>query len=157
MLYKDPSGLGCGSVFTFRAVGKTGPNGVYSAAGSDARYPARPSSLSNYSNLDFLDMHLYPDGSSYTVDDDLNTSEYDYINKTRTPLVLGEFGAIKNVYPVISNAAYAMKDLKNYCKNNKGFKGWAFWTWDSNQPDLYNAIENSGAINGQLAPSVWGW
>ena len=157
MLTKDALGMGCGSVFTFNAVGKTGPNGVHSAAGSDQRYPARPASLSSYSNYNFLDMHLYPTGGSYTVDGDLNSSEYNYINKTRTPLVLGEFGAIKNVYSTISIAAYAMKDLKNYCKNSKSFKGWAFWTWDSNQTNFYNATESNGAINGQLAPSVWGW
>jgi hypothetical protein len=157
MLNKDPSGMGCGSVFTFHAVGKTGPNGVHSADGSDPRYPARPASLSLYSDYNFLDMHLYPDGGSYTVDDDLNSSEFSSIDKVRTPLILGEFGAIKDVYSTITDAAYGMKNLKDYCKDNKDFKGWAFWTWDSNQEAFYNATESNGAINGQLAPSVWGW
>lgn len=127
MRLKDPSVLAAGSLFTFDAVGKLGPNGV-SSNGGDNRYLLRPASLSTYSNLNFIDMHLYPSGCGYTVDHDLNSSEYSCINKTRTPLILGEFGAIKTVYPSITNAAIAMKDLKNYCKNNKGFKGWAFWT-----------------------------
>lgn len=154
---KDSSGMGNLSLFTFRAIGlPNGGNGVHSLT-SDKRYPARPTTLSIYSNIKFIDMHLYPNGSGYTIDSDLSSSEYNYINKARTPLILGEFGGVTTVYSTIESAAYAMKDLKNYCKNSLGFKGWLFWTWDSNQVEWYNAVQNSGAINGQLAPSVWGW
>lgn len=53
----DPSALFTASVFTFHAIGlNNGPNGVHSA--SDPRYPARPDSLSNYSNLSYIDMHV---------------------------------------------------------------------------------------------------
>ena len=149
--------MGHVSVFTFKAIGlPNGANGVHVQT-PEVRYPARPASLSEYSNLDFIDIHLYPDSLNYSVDNDLASSEYSLINKQRTPLLLGEFGATPNVYSTISSAAYAMKDLKNYCKNSKGFKGWLFWTWNSNQTDWYTAYQNNGAINGQLAPSVWGW
>ena len=97
VLAEDALGNGNCSVFTFNAVGYTGPNGVHST-GNDTRYPARPATLSLYSNIKFMDIHLYPNGGSYSADSDLNSSEYNLINKTRTPLILGEFGAFRTVF-----------------------------------------------------------
>lgn len=150
----DSKMLFTASVFTFHAIGLSSPNGVHS--GTDPRYPARPDVLSNWSDLDYIDMHVYRDTASYDLDADLDSSYFASINKSTKPLFLGEFGAFKDLYTGITDAAYALKDHKNALVL-KGFKGWALWSWDSNQSHMYNALDSSGAINGQLAPSVNGF
>lgn len=154
----DPDAMGTAGIFTFKAVGLAGPNGVHQA-GPEYRYPARPNTLALYSNLSYLDIHLYPHGpGTAEIDIELNSSEFSTIPTSNKPLVLGEFGAVKSFFNNnISTAAYNMRYDKDYCRDHKNFKGWMFWTWDSNQSVFYNATESSGAINGQLAPSVWGY
>lgn len=82
---------------------------------------------------------------------------------------MGEFGAHKPSFPSITTAAYTVRDLQiqscNYNFNGINKKiffkkrvihyliGWAFWTYDTTeQPEFYNILDSSGAINGQLAP-----
>lgn len=100
------------------------------------------------SNADFIDLHLYPNlGTlSYLVND------FNIPSNTRKPIIMGEFGAYKPIYNSIIDAAYAMRDWQiESCQY--GFDGWLFWTWDSaEQPEFYNVVESSGAINGVLAP-----
>ena len=71
------------------------------------------------------------------------------------PLIMGEYGAYKFAYPDYTSAAYAMRDAQIESCNSFNFKGWMFWTYDTTeQPQLWNLLDQGGAINGQLAPVV---
>jgi hypothetical protein len=163
----SPEALVTIGFFTNYAVHKPGFGGFPVHCGTscdpavDYRYPGRPASVSRWSGVDFIDLHAYPQGGSYTLAGDLATSEVDWIGK---PYVLGEFGAVKSVYgnDVVA-AAYGMRDTQvASCSVGSGAKGWLFWTYDTDlvDPDLasqglfYSLADNGGAINGQLAPVV---
>jgi hypothetical protein len=152
--------------FTYRAVGEPGPNGFATycshtgdgppcQAGVDYRYPARVASLSIFAGLPFLDVHVYPNGGSWTLDADLGSDEWSLVEGT---VIMGELGAIKSVYGNdITSAAYGMRDLET-ASCQRRFSGWLFWTWDTTEDPtqrlLFTATESAGAINGQLAPIV---
>ena len=158
----DPKGLVTMGMFTYRAVGKAGPNALAVACdptcapGIDYRYPARPWSLSHYSKLSFLDIHTYPidrPGDPYDLDRDLQSSEW---NKVVGTTITGEFGAFKSQYKNdVVAAAYAMETLQvRGCQ--LGVAGWLYWTFDTTetaeQQLLFNLNDHGGAINGRLAP-----
>jgi hypothetical protein len=155
----DPDLLVTTGMFTYRAVGKAVDGfATHCASGCDGgewRYPARPASLSAFSTLSFLDLHLYPQAGSYTVAADLASSEWSLVRGT---VIVGEYGAVKDVYQGdIVAAAYAMRNLQvTTCQD--GFAGWLFWTFDTTdspgQRSLFTLQDTRGAINGVLAPIV---
>lgn len=160
----DPKALVTMGMFTYRAVGKPGPKGLDVACetacdpGVDYRYPARPAVLSRFSKLSFLDIHTYPGdrpGDAYSLDRDLQSSEWDQVVGTA---VTAEFGAFKAQYADdVVAAAYGMEALQaRGCE--LGMAGWLFWTFDTtetaDQQRLFNLGDQRGAINGRLAPIV---
>ena len=151
----DPGALVTLGMFTPLAVGRAGPTGLLPipGGGQEPRFPPRPASLSKYSNLSFLDIHIYSPNSGWTLDQDLASIEWDSVDKRR-PVWVGEFGAFKTRYPVLTDAAWAMRDLQvSTCA--RGFSGWLFWTFDTvEQPELWTLSDANGAINGVLAPTV---
>jgi hypothetical protein len=163
----DPDTMVTIGVFTNYAVHRSGFAGfpvVCTTAcdpRTDYRYPGRPASLAAWSNIDFVDIHAYPQGGSYTIAGDLATSEIDWVGK---PYVIGELGAYKPAYGGdITAAAYDMRDKQvDSCSVGHGAKGWLFWTYDTDvvNPDLadqglfFSLADDGGAINGQLATVV---
>lgn len=153
-------------LYTYRAVGKPGPDGLqgacrrcdagqsYPACDPDidwgCRYPVRAYALTHWSRLSFLDVHTYP-MAEYALADDLASLEWSTLAFPR-PIVMGEFGAFKSQFPSVVGAAFRMRDHQiESC--SFGFRGWLFWTYDSaEQPELWNALDERGAINGVLAP-----
>jgi hypothetical protein len=147
----DPQALVTDGMFTFNAVGLSGPNGLPPSTSGDPRVPVRPLVLRTYSTLSFTDIHLYPSGSSYSVTADLASSELYPLTTPAVPLVMGEFGAFKSAYPDLTQAAIAM-GAHRAAAADAGVVGALFWTWNTdNQPELWNAAESNGAINGVLA------
>lgn len=154
----DPLTMVSASVFTYAAVGLSGPNGLAPDARADKWFPARPITLRLYSTLDYTDLHLYPLGSAYQgvtlpagLAADLQSSEFPSMNKTSRPLFMGEFGAFKSKYPSIIDAALAMGTFRD-AAYAQGFAGSLFWTWNNlNQTELWHGAEQGGAINGVLA------
>lgn len=158
----DPSALLMMGFFTNKAVGKAGFNGITTHCstdckpGVDYRVPGRAAQVSIFGAADIIDIHVYPNSSSYSLTADLNSIEYSRFAK---PYIIGEFGAIKSVYANnITTAAYAMKSLQ-VASCQLGAKGWLFWTWDTDtttslasQGLFYSLSDDRGAINGQLAP-----
>jgi hypothetical protein len=149
---KDPAAMITMGAFTYHAVGKAGPGIPFTC--TDCRYPVRPASLTQWANLSFLDLHMYPDGTSTSLDRNLKSVEWEAV---RGPVILGEFGAFKHWYPGIIPAAYAMRDFQ-VASCSRGLAGWLFWTWDTtetaDQRRLHTLTDTGGAINGQLAPIV---
>lgn len=152
-------------MFTYQAVGKAGPNGfqqfcsrepgggVPCRENVDYRYPFRLSSLAQWANLPFLDLHLYPVPAQFSLDDNLRSSEWAQVTG---PVIVGEYGAFREAFGNdVVRAAYGMRDLQvDTCR--RGFDGWLFWTYDTeesaDQQRLFRLTEQKGAINGQLAP-----
>jgi len=148
----DPDAMVSLSVFTYNAVGKAGPNGVLPRDAADVRFPARPWSLLAHSTLSYVDVHMYPAGPSYSIDDDLASSEYSIWDLNAKPIVMGEFGAFKSYYPDINNAASAMETHRQNAFD-RGFTGALFWTWESNgQHTLWHMLDEGGVINDTLKP-----
>lgn len=162
----DPYALVTMGTFTNGAVFKTGPKGMPTYCDGncqttiDYRYPARVRSLSAWSDLSFLDIHIYPAdkkdvNSPYTLARNLETIEWNHVTGT---VLIGEYGADKKRYNQdVRAAAYAMRDMqRETCA--RGFGGWLFWTFDTtetaSQQTLFNLQHGGGAINGQLAPIV---
>lgn len=149
----DPEALVTVGMFTYRAVGRSGPQGLLPipGPGEEPRFPPRPSSLSRYSNLSFMDIHIYDADANWTLDGDLASIEWNSVDPKR-PLWMGEFGAFKNRYPALTDAAWAMRDLQvSSCA--RGFSAWLFWTYDTaEQPELWTLVDSNGVINGVLAP-----
>lgn len=108
------------------------------------------------STVDFVDLHIYPgfDPLYLTVDLADTMRRFEAVdNSQRKPRVLGEFGAFKSQYVDVTSAAYALRDLQVATCQTYNFSGWLTWTWDTaEQPELWNALDGEGAINGVLAP-----
>jgi len=102
------------------------------------------------STADFVDLHAYP-GLELTLPQYVeNYGMSAYLEK---PVMMGEFGAFKFAYATAEIAAQAMESWQQEsCAY--GFKGWFVWTWDCDeQPELWNALSGTGAINSALAPA----
>jgi hypothetical protein len=140
--------------FTYNAVGKPGPNGLLplgTPGVTDNRFPGRPWSLTTFSNVSFASIQIYPKGASYSLGTDLASIEW---SATQGPLMIGEFGALKNAFADTTVAAYAVRDIQVQSCNAFNIRGWLFWAYDVTDPGTYSLMENGGAINGVLAPIV---
>jgi hypothetical protein len=107
-------------------------------------YPAMANSTA-----DFVDLHAYP-GLELTMPQYVeNFAMSGHLEK---PVMMGEFGAFKSVYPGADISAQALESWQvESC--SYGFKGWLLWTWDTDeQPELWNALSGTGDINTSLAP-----
>lgn len=158
-----PDMLVTAGMFTYAAVGKA-PDGfsVHCDAGGDPqacqdrdyRYPARPASLAADSDLSFLDLHVYHEPNR-TLDTNLASSEWDQVTG---PVIVGEFGTQRAHHgDDVVAAATAMRDLQ-VATCERGFAGWLYWTWDTDEEEtqrlFVTATEQDGAVNGLLAPAV---
>ena len=136
------------SVFTFNAVGRTGPVYKMSDVTPDNRVPARPLELTQ-TKLDFVDIHIYPH-TALSVQKDFQSIDYPEVitdcQRTGKPLFLGEFGTFSNWFPTLPEAAAEMSDFaeKSF---SRSFDGWAYWTYDTHeQPELWNGKSGSSEI-----------
>ncbi len=141
------------SVFTFNAVGRTGPVYLKSDTTPDQRVPARPLALTK-SKLDFVDIHIYPSTANSIAEDyrsiDFETTRKDCA-RIGVPLLMGEFGAFSHRYPTLSLAVNEMSLFATQTFN-KGFTGWLFWTYDTTEQEgLWTAKDGDSAIFKSLA------
>eukprot|EP01124_Arcella_intermedia_P003506 TRINITY_DN11938_c0_g1_i1.p1 TRINITY_DN11938_c0_g1~~TRINITY_DN11938_c0_g1_i1.p1 ORF type:complete len:422 (+),score=57.54 TRINITY_DN11938_c0_g1_i1:30-1295(+) len=149
---EDPDAMVTVGVFTFAAVGKAGPNGIL-PEGPDPRHPFRVSSLSLYSTLSYLDVHIYPTSPSWSFEEDLASSEWSLVRFDLKPVLMGEFGAFKKVYPSIGEAASKMVRLQEE-SCGKMFSGWCYWTIDTwEQPFIWNMADANATLQTLLSPT----
>lgn len=144
----DPEALVSCSVFSYEAVGRSGPGQLEQDPQKDPRVPVRPLVLA-HSRLSYLDVHLYAP-SEEGLANDLATMEWPAVreacNRTGKPLVMGEFGALRREFPDAAAAAEGMHRHIARAKS-EGFDGWVYWTYDCDeQPELFNAMSEAGVI-----------
>ena len=151
----DPRLLVSASLYTPAAIGTgtgKGFNGVRALDAHDSRYPLRPWVLARYSDLDFIDLHVYAGPAPWSLEDTLRSVEITPSTDWGKPVILGEIGVFRHQIPQLASAASAMENLlRGSCAYP--ITGWAYWTWDSDeQSELWNLRENGGALNGVVAP-----
>jgi hypothetical protein len=100
------------------------------------------------SQADFIDLHPYPGA-------ELNLKQYVEnfgMKGVKTkPIIMGEFGASAKSFPSLDAAAKALMTWQvESCQY--GFDGWLLWTWDLNDGEFYQAVQDNGVIERVLAP-----
>jgi hypothetical protein len=75
-------------------------------------FAGRGLSPSQYSAATFLDVHVYPTSPTFSLADDLASSEWSSVDFSRVPVFMGEFGAFKFLYSNVVEAAEGMRDLQ---------------------------------------------
>jgi hypothetical protein len=101
------------------------------------------------SSLDFIDLHGYPGGSINLAQ---LAENFKLPAVTEKPVVLGEFGAFRNVYPEPNVAAQALISWQA-ASCPLGFDGWLFWTWDAGGGgEQWNGTDADGDVAAALAP-----
>lgn len=130
-----PGVLVSASLFTPLAVGGSAFNGVqcFSTPCVDDGYPLRPSVLMQNSSLDYIDIHVYPSGPSYTLAADLGSAEITADAVWSKPLLMGEYGVVKNSYYNTATLAAATLTSQLQLSCQYGFTGWGLWTWDTDR------------------------
>lgn len=145
----DPSAMVSTSVFTYRASGRPdGPGKPRSTTAIDPRYPLRPVALAR-SDLSYVDIHLYPE-SIDAIRAHLESIEFtrlrEICNNSGKPIFVGEFGALKPIFPDFA-PAYEMIECVTPRLFEQGFAGYCFWTYDCHeQPYVWNAKAKAGQI-----------
>jgi hypothetical protein len=100
--------------------------------------------------LDFVDLHAYP---GYDLNMRQHAENFDIIGYKQKPLIMGEFGADRHVFPdVVSGATMLQSWQADSCEF--GFDGWLMWTWGGAEfpDDYWEAVDADGAIIGALSP-----
>ncbi|MBL7040988.1 MAG: cellulase family glycosylhydrolase [Pirellulaceae bacterium] len=143
------------NVFTFAAVGRTGPGDFHvEKAGWRNRVPFRPLAIVR-SKADMVDVHFYS-GTMDKYRKDLESIEFEKLKQTASaagkPLIVGEFGVFKNQFA--DDFETACRFLRNdwLPRLNRDWDGWLYWTYDTHeQPRLWNAAHDDFAIFRVLA------
>jgi hypothetical protein len=103
------------------------------------------------SDLDFFDFHGYPGGPSLGE----HAEHFGMLGYEAKPIVLGEYGAFRHVYPEIDSAARALTNwVAESCQY--GFDGWLYWTYypaDANIGDrTWGLVDDDGYLLDLFAP-----
>jgi hypothetical protein len=102
------------------------------------------------SNVDFFDFHAYP-ALDLTLPQIV--AHFGMTGYTARPIVMGEFGAFKLGYPTATAAAPGLVGWQvESCP--LGFDGWWIWSWGWEDPALFQATDDGGAIATALAPAT---
>ena len=126
------------------------------------RFPQTPrisrpqSSFSSESDVNFVDIHMYPIFGP--IVDQINSLGVSPPTITK-PVILGEFGEYTSEAPTPAAAAQALTAWQQQTCDIQGlaFTGWITWTWDtepSEQFGLYNMVDGNDAIASALSPRL---
>lgn len=104
------------------------------------------------SDLDFFDFHAYPGFQSLAE----LVRAFGMEGYEAKPIVLGEYGAFRNIYPDLMPAARSITAWQaESCEY--GFDGWIYWAYypaaDSIDDRTWGLVDESGTLLDMLAPS----
>jgi hypothetical protein len=155
----DPEAMFNVNVFTFAAVGRSGPGMLRRETSQDRRFPFDLRSLTGTS-LEYLDVHFYPkDDEGY--ERDLKSIHFDDLRSAAQaagkPLIVGEFGVFKHMYAEQAPAIAWMKKLAGRFRQD-GFAGWLYWTYDcEHQEMIWHARLDGDAMFDMLTAEAARW
>ncbi len=135
------------STFTPMAVNRSATD--LTSLGSDSRHPLPLASLQN-SALDYLDVHVYSSSNPSLAFDSAGLTNADSFSK---PIVLGELGVYRTLFPQLSRAAASLTSLiQQACYRRAA--GFLFWTWNTSgeQPENWDLTESRGALHALFSP-----
>jgi hypothetical protein len=157
----DPEAMVSISLFTYAAVGRSGPNALRSDETRDGRVPARPLALID-SDASYLDLHMYP-GSDMRAHAKAHLEGVEFAAlKERAdtlgkPIIVGEFGAFNADWAFPDRAVVPQK-MREYTAllRGLGFSGALYWTYDSptaasGRKHIWDAKDGDGSIFRALA------
>lgn len=145
----DPEALLGASVFTFNAVGRSGPAKLRTDRTADPRFPARPLAIAR-SRSAYVDVHFYPMNEN-TIDADYASIEWPQLReecrRRGKPMIVGEIGAFKHAYRDLPAATSAMKRALDRLQTD-GWSGFLYWTYDNREQSdhLWEATAGDGAM-----------
>lgn len=145
----DRQALVGASVFTFRAVGRSGPARLTEDRTPDNRFPARPLAIAR-SRSAYVDVHFYPTGDG-TIDEDYRSIEFEELHeackRAGKPMIVGEIGAFKFAFKTLESAADAMERSIGRLFRD-GWKGFLYWTYDNEEQreQLWEATAGGGEL-----------
>ena len=146
------------NVFTYAAVGRTGPDDFHlDSAAWRNRVPFRPLAIAR-SKADMVDVHFYS-GSLDQYRRDLASIEFDRLKQTASafgkPLIVGEFGLFKGQFNDDFDAGCRFLRNEWLPALRRDWDGWLYWTYDTHeQPRLWNAAHDDYAIFRILADQL---
>ncbi|MCL5269118.1 MAG: glycoside hydrolase family 5 protein, partial [bacterium] len=155
----DPDAMFTVNVFTFRAVGRTGPGMLRRETSRDQRFPFNLVAFTGTS-LDYLDVHFYPPNAEQFAND-LKSIEFDKLRPAAAaagkPLIVGEFGVFKSFYKEQGPAIDWMRELLGKIRAN-GFTGWLYWTYECKmQPEIWHARDVNDNMLRMLTEEAERW
>ena len=145
-----PDALINANVFTYHAVGRTGPGDFrQDPADWKNRYPFRPTALLR-SKADVIDIHLYPADEETLLTDMKSVEHAELLAGLKADpskaLIVGEFGVFDTPFPKLSDAAAWMGQLSRRLPE-LGAAGWIYWTYDCDEQErLWNAMSGKAEI-----------
>jgi len=106
------------------------------------------------SDMDFVDLHGWPDSSGTTVAQ--LVANWQVNGDFRKPIIMGEYDGFTDVFPTPALAADGLKSWQ-IASCSAGFDGWILWSWDTEPNELpglniWSALSDNGEINHALAP-----
>ncbi len=136
----DPTGLVAASFFA--------PHAPHAWRKDDGRI-VRTRGVIERSTADYVDLHAYP-GTGLSLAQLMEDFGVD--GDERKPIVMGEIGAPRSAFPSAEAGAAALVEWqRGSCR--LGLDGWLASTWDTDeQPELWTAVGDGGAIERALAP-----
>jgi hypothetical protein len=155
----DPQLLLAEGAFTLRIVGKdpVKNRGVYKLTAADSRFPPTATVMGD-SGLDMIDIHIYHVNKGETVVQgyrkDMESMQF-YSGKmelirTRTPVIMGEFGAFTFMVDSIGQATSNILETRDACLKDD-LNGYMIWTLDTfEQQELVNALDGGADFLSEL-------
>jgi F5/8 type C domain-containing protein len=109
-------------------------------------------SLLEKSDLDFFDFHAYPGGASLQS----HAEHFGLPGYEAKPILMGEYGAFRHIYPEIDSAARALTTwVSESCQY--GFDGWLYWTYYPADPSVgdqtWGLVDEDNYLLNLLAPA----
>ena len=155
----DPDLLVAEGVFTLRIAGKdpVKNKGLYTFDNKDDRFPPTAAVLGQ-SRLDLVDIHIYhvsgdeSPSEGYRKDMEsmmLYSSEMKRI-RTRSAVIMGEFGAFKFMNDSFEEAADNIIETRDACLKDE-LNGFMIWTLDTfEQQEIYHALDGGTEFIAEL-------
>ena len=101
------------------------------------------------SSLDLGDLHAYP-GGTLSVDDHI--IQYGVTDAVNMPLVIGEMGAFRAIYPTPADGASGLVEWQiDACSS---FQGWLLWLEADTDDEVRAGAEGGGVIDQALSPEA---
>ncbi len=143
---EDPDALFSINIFTFSAVGRTGPGRLHLDKTQDRRFPARALVLAS-SDIDYLDIHLYSEdlrGSQRDLESIEWGATRELLVKNGKPAIIGEIGIYRDRFTDPESAAGHVRMILPVMLKS-GMQGFLYWTYDSDEQyeQLWHARDRS--------------